>query len=91
MVSERRSPSQSRRSSRFVPPSSLLLAPRVEADRKACAAQHANVPVEFEKFNVSGGTSEDAALFKRSMDSLRRNKVGLKGASASKLGLHTPR
>lgn len=44
--------------------------------------QHANVPVEFEKFNVSGGTSEDAALFKRSMDSLRRNKVGLKGSFA---------
>jgi len=42
--------------------------------------QHANVPVEFEKFNVSGDTTEDAALFKRSMDSLRRNKVGLKGA-----------
>lgn len=41
--------------------------------------QHANVPVEFEKFNVSGNTSQDAALFKRSMDSLRRNKVGLKG------------
>jgi hypothetical protein len=37
------------------------------------------VPVEFEKFNVSGNTSQDAALFKRSMDSLRRNKVGLKG------------
>ncbi|TNY19123.1 mitochondrial NAD+-specific isocitrate dehydrogenase subunit 1 [Rhodotorula diobovata] len=41
--------------------------------------EHANVPVEFEKFNVSGDTTEDAALFKRSMDSLRRNKVGLKG------------
>ncbi|GAA6052487.1 hypothetical protein JCM3770_001136 [Rhodotorula araucariae] len=41
--------------------------------------EHANVPVEFEKFNVSGDTPEDAALFKRSMDSLRRNKVGLKG------------
>ncbi|BGP18811.1 hypothetical protein JCM10213_003466 [Rhodosporidiobolus nylandii] len=40
---------------------------------------HANVPVEFEKFNVSGETSDDAALFKRAMDSLRRNKVGLKG------------
>ncbi|GAA5824663.1 hypothetical protein JCM10212_004704, partial [Sporobolomyces blumeae] len=41
--------------------------------------EHTNVPVEFEKFNVSGETPEDAAIFKRSMDSLRRNKVGLKG------------
>ncbi|GJN88195.1 hypothetical protein Rhopal_001160-T1 [Rhodotorula paludigena] len=41
--------------------------------------EHANVPVEFEKFNISGGTPDDAALFKRSMDSLKRNKVGLKG------------
>ncbi|GAA5835451.1 hypothetical protein JCM5353_000146 [Sporobolomyces roseus] len=41
--------------------------------------EHTNVPVEFEKFNVSGETPEDAAVFKRSMDSLRRNKVGLKG------------
>lgn len=37
------------------------------------------VPVEFERFDISGDTSEDAALFKQSMDSLRRNKVGLKG------------
>ncbi|GAA5912852.1 hypothetical protein JCM5296_001035 [Sporobolomyces johnsonii] len=41
--------------------------------------EHTNVPVEFEKYNISGNTPEDAALFKRSMDSLRRNKVGLKG------------
>ncbi|GAA5974815.1 hypothetical protein JCM11641_008373 [Rhodosporidiobolus odoratus] len=41
--------------------------------------EHLNVPVEFEKFNISGETSDDAALFKRAMDSLRRNKVGLKG------------
>ncbi|KAK4056211.1 isocitrate dehydrogenase (NAD(+)) idh1 [Microbotryomycetes sp. JL221] len=41
--------------------------------------EHLNVPVEFEKFNISGNTSQDAALFKQSMDSLKRNKVGLKG------------
>ncbi|SCV72479.1 BQ2448_4016 [Microbotryum intermedium] len=41
--------------------------------------EHLNVPVEFERFDISGATSQDAALFKRSMDSLRRNKVGLKG------------
>jgi isocitrate dehydrogenase (NAD+) len=44
--------------------------------------EHTNVPVEFEKFDISGATSDDAALFKRSMDSLRRNKVGLKGSSS---------
>lgn len=42
-------------------------------------SQHLRVPVEFERFDISGDTSEDAALFKQSMDSLRRNKVGLKG------------
>jgi hypothetical protein len=44
------------------------------------AFQHVNVPVEFERFDISGNTSQDAALFKQSMDSLKRNKVGLKGA-----------
>ncbi|KAL8281536.1 hypothetical protein RQP46_006220 [Phenoliferia psychrophenolica] len=41
--------------------------------------EHVNVPIEFERFDISGDTSADAALFKQSMDSLRRNKVGLKG------------
>lgn len=60
-----------------MPPSTPSLVRRLtRADR---AKQHTNVPVEFEKFNVSGETPEDAAVFKRSMDSLRRNKVGLKG------------
>lgn len=39
----------------------------------------ANVPVEFEEFKVSGQTSADAALFQRSVESLRKNRVGLKG------------
>ncbi len=53
--------------------------PNLETDPCCCRSQHLNVPVEFERFDISGATSEDAALFKRSMDSLRRNKVGLKG------------
>lgn len=39
----------------------------------------ANVPVEFEQYDVSGLTSEDDGLFQESIESLRRNKVGLKG------------
>ncbi|KAI8455108.1 hypothetical protein BY996DRAFT_6431127 [Phakopsora pachyrhizi] len=45
---------------------------------------HTNVPIEFEEFNISGETSEDQSVFQRSMDSLRRNRVGLKGV------LYTP-
>ena len=43
--------------------------------------EHLNVPVEFEEFAVSGESSENEAEFQRSMNSLRRNRVGLKGAS----------
>ncbi|KAI9317303.1 isocitrate dehydrogenase, NAD-dependent [Dichotomocladium elegans] len=49
----------------------------------------ANAPVEFEQYDVSGLTSEDDALFQESLDSLRRNKVGIKGTMftpTSKLG-----
>lgn len=38
-----------------------------------------NVPVEWEQYNVSGETHGDEAEFKRAMESLKRNKVGLKG------------
>ncbi|KAK0546315.1 isocitrate dehydrogenase (NAD(+)) idh1 [Tilletia horrida] len=41
--------------------------------------EHLNVPVEWEEFDVSGETHGSEALFKEAMDSLRRNKVGLKG------------
>ncbi|MBW0531030.1 hypothetical protein O181_070745 [Austropuccinia psidii MF-1] len=41
--------------------------------------EHTNVPIEFEEFNFSGQTSQDQSAFQRSMDSLRRNRVGLKG------------
>lgn len=46
--------------------------------------EHTNAPIEFEEFNISGETSQDEAIFKRSMESLRRNRVGLKGV------LYTP-
>ncbi|KAI9023775.1 isocitrate dehydrogenase, NAD-dependent [Phycomyces nitens] len=39
----------------------------------------ANVPVEFEQYDVSGLTSSDEALFQESLASLRRNKIGIKG------------
>lgn len=38
-----------------------------------------NVPVEWEQFNVSGETHGNESQFKEAMESLRRNKVGLKG------------
>ncbi|KAK9896949.1 putative IDH1-isocitrate dehydrogenase [NAD] subunit 1, mitochondrial [Cystobasidium minutum MCA 4210] len=42
--------------------------------------EKANVPVEFEEFpGVSGESGPDDTEFRKSMDSLRRNKVGLKG------------
>jgi len=42
--------------------------------------ERANVPVEFEEFpGVSGESGPDDTEFRKSMDSLRRNKVGLKG------------
>jgi isocitrate dehydrogenase (NAD+) len=49
----------------------------------------ANVPVEFEQYDVSGLTSEDDKLYQESIESLRRNKVGIKGTlftPTSKLG-----
>lgn len=40
---------------------------------------HCNVPVEFEEFAVSGENDPNDTEFKKAMDSLKRNKVGLKG------------
>jgi len=37
------------------------------------------VPVEWEQYNVSGETAAGEGLFQEAMESLRRNKVGLKG------------
>jgi isocitrate dehydrogenase (NAD+) len=39
----------------------------------------ANVPVEWEQYNLSGEVGSDTALFKQAMNSVRRNKVALKG------------
>lgn len=39
----------------------------------------ASVPVEWEEFDVSGLKVADPALLKQTMDSIRRNKVALKG------------
>lgn len=37
------------------------------------------IPVEWEQYNVSGETGGDEATFAEAMESLKRNKVGLKG------------
>ncbi|KAI8143703.1 isocitrate dehydrogenase, NAD-dependent [Fennellomyces sp. T-0311] len=39
----------------------------------------ANVPVEFEQFDVTGLATEDDQLLQEAQESLRRNKVGIKG------------
>lgn len=39
----------------------------------------AGAPIEWEQFNVSGFTSGDDSLLAEAVESLRRNKVGLKG------------
>ncbi|KAG8833170.1 isocitrate dehydrogenase (NAD(+)) idh1 [Serendipita sp. 400] len=41
--------------------------------------EHVNAPIEWEQFDVSGVSNEGEALFNQAMDSLRRNRVGLKG------------
>ena len=41
--------------------------------------EHVNAPIEWEQYNVSGMSSEGEELFKQAMESLRRNRVGLKG------------
>ncbi|KAI0308854.1 hypothetical protein OF83DRAFT_1272074 [Amylostereum chailletii] len=38
-----------------------------------------NAPIEWEQYDVSGMSSAGEALFKQAMESLKRNKVGLKG------------
>src|ERR1700761_8416799 len=40
-----------------------------------------NAPIEWEQYDVSGMSSSGEALFKQAMESLKRNKVGLKGPS----------
>ncbi|KAJ3143598.1 isocitrate dehydrogenase (NAD(+)) idh1 [Geranomyces variabilis] len=45
----------------------------------------ANVPINWEQFDLSGYTKKDEQMLKQAMDSIRRNKVALKGI------LYTPR
>ena len=40
-----------------------------------------NAPIEWDQYNVSGMSSTGEDLFKQAMVSLKRNRVGLKGAS----------
>lgn len=40
---------------------------------------HVNAPIEWEQYDVSGVSSSGEALFKQAMESLKRNRVGLKG------------
>ncbi len=43
--------------------------------------ESANAPIEWDQYDVSGMSSSGEALFKQAMESLKRNKVGLKGPS----------
>ena len=40
---------------------------------------YVNAPIEWDQYDVSGMSSAGEALFKQAMDSLKRNRVGLKG------------
>ncbi|KAF8351388.1 mitochondrial NAD-dependent isocitrate dehydrogenase subunit 1 precursor [Amanita rubescens] len=40
---------------------------------------HVNAPIEWEQYDVSGVSSAGEALFRQAMESLKRNRVGLKG------------
>lgn len=40
---------------------------------------YVNAPIEWEQYNVSGMSSADEDLFNQAMESLKRNRVGLKG------------
>jgi isocitrate dehydrogenase (NAD+) len=50
--------------------------------------EHVNAPIEWEQYNVSGTTSGGEELFKQAMESLKRNRVGLKGASCLHIDFH---
>ena len=48
---------------------------------------YVNAPIEWEQYNVSGvsPTGEGEELFKAAMESLKRNRVGLKGESRNRI------
>ncbi|TFK43460.1 mitochondrial NAD-dependent isocitrate dehydrogenase subunit 1 precursor [Crucibulum laeve] len=41
--------------------------------------EYVNAPIEWEQYDVSGMSSSGEALFRQAMESLKRNRVGLKG------------
>ncbi|KAF9780126.1 hypothetical protein BJ322DRAFT_1012642 [Thelephora terrestris] len=41
--------------------------------------EHVNAPIEWEQYDVSGMSTAGEDLFRQAMDSLKRNRVGLKG------------
>ncbi|KAF9652181.1 hypothetical protein BDM02DRAFT_3137716 [Thelephora ganbajun] len=41
--------------------------------------EHVNAPIEWEQYDVSGMSTAGENLFRQAMDSLKRNRVGLKG------------
>ncbi|KAG8885862.1 isocitrate dehydrogenase (NAD(+)) idh1 [Tulasnella sp. 331] len=41
--------------------------------------EHVNAPIEWEQYDVSGATPGGEGVFKQAMESLQRNRVGLKG------------
>ena len=45
--------------------------------------EHVNAPIEWEQYDVSGETPGGEEVFKQALESLKRNRVGLKGASAT--------
>jgi len=40
---------------------------------------HVNAPIEWEQYDVSGVSAAHESLFKEALESMKRNKVGLKG------------
>ncbi|KAJ3096671.1 isocitrate dehydrogenase (NAD(+)) idh1 [Phlyctochytrium planicorne] len=46
----------------------------------------AQVPIEWEQFDLSGYTARDELLLRQAMDSIRRNKVALKGILYTPVG-----
>jgi isocitrate/isopropylmalate dehydrogenase len=41
--------------------------------------EHVNAPIEWEQYDVSGNSAAHEELFKQAVESMKRNKVGLKG------------
>ncbi|KAG8898175.1 isocitrate dehydrogenase (NAD(+)) idh1 [Tulasnella sp. 403] len=50
--------------------------------------EHVNAPIEWEQYDVSGETSDGEAMFKQALESLQRNRVGLKGILYTPIDQH---